>query len=628
VADKDTLEDLLSEMDLDENGSLDYKEFLKVMRVYSELERAAEGFTKAELADFKQVFTKFDSDRSGELEMMEYERVLTYMGRVADKDTLEDLLSEMDLDENGSLDYKEFLKVMRVYSELERELFRQTFQNADADGSGEMDSDELQALIRELGYYPTSAMIQEIFEVFDADKSGSLGVEEFIKVMGYFQSNSGFTSSEMDEYRNAFEKFDPHNQGHVSTTLTTRVLRSLGYVIPASTICTLVEEVDVDNSQALDFGELIKFLRIHRYEEMIRAEKAWQRLRRTQKATVMPKDRLEEWLTACHYPATQRVIKLCAKGFERDLTWANMQTIVERVRQENLLAYKERAGFTEDEARDYKKHFAAHCGIAEHLLRTITLEEFPEIPLGEVYDLLKRVGQQPRTQLQMDRWKDVLRDADEDKSGTMDFMEFLFLLRKFRDEADTATLMKEKSMADSCRFTEAEVETFRQIFADFDRNGDERFDLSEVETLLRRIGVDLDEKKQELEQLFCVVAGSVTGFLDFAEFLLMIRKLLDADFGGLHALCAGSGDTTSRTRKSRMQLSTQERSNTMAELRRKRTGSMAATGGGARMSRSKSMAVSDSKEDALLDVDERDKLRRSDSLQANTPKFAHRASVA
>ena len=129
-----------------------------------------------------QQFQQFDTDGSGDLDCRELGTLLSTAGLVVTKADVARLLAQYDEDNSGTLSSAEFQILAKRELALSGELaaYAAAFKAVDADGSGEIDLNELRALLMRLGHPSDPA---ELFAKYDADGSGKLTFDEFMEVV-------------------------------------------------------------------------------------------------------------------------------------------------------------------------------------------------------------------------------------------------------------------------------------------------------------------------------------------------------------------------------------------------------------------------------------------------------------
>mmetsp|Transcript_11952 Transcript_11952/g.27944 ORF Transcript_11952/g.27944 Transcript_11952/m.27944 type:complete len:1048 (-) Transcript_11952:208-3351(-) len=113
------LDSLLSHLiqlsDRNEDNELNFEEFVHLMGIL----RRTEGFSEEEVVDFEEVFERFDEDESGEIDALEIVNVMRYLGFDATLEETHRLVAEVDANDSGAVDFREFLHLMRVWRENE-----------------------------------------------------------------------------------------------------------------------------------------------------------------------------------------------------------------------------------------------------------------------------------------------------------------------------------------------------------------------------------------------------------------------------------------------------------------------------------------------------------------------------
>ena len=110
----------------------------------------AENLSEEKIAEFRAAFELFDKDRDGKITTKELGTVMRNLGQNPTEAELQEMINEVDLDANGTIDFKEFLGLMvrkMKDTDTEEELL-EAFKVFDRDGNGlissilEGDSDE------------------------------------------------------------------------------------------------------------------------------------------------------------------------------------------------------------------------------------------------------------------------------------------------------------------------------------------------------------------------------------------------------------------------------------------------------------------------------------------------------
>lgn len=171
------LRGLLSEVTSNEEN-LSFHDF---QRFYSHC-CECEGFTQAEVAELSAVFRKFDTDNSGQIEVLELMDVLFDMGYSTSLEAVHRLIKVIDKDGSGELDFKEFLALMQLHRQEELKAVQSAFfkysQNVVAvtsvtskpsaftDGAvtRSLHRTSCPSVLRELFYFPGSNQVQTILQ--------------------------------------------------------------------------------------------------------------------------------------------------------------------------------------------------------------------------------------------------------------------------------------------------------------------------------------------------------------------------------------------------------------------------------------------------------------------------------
>ena len=108
--------------------------------------------------------------------------------------------------------------------EWQMQELREAFDLFDTDGSGSIDTKELQVALRALGFDSKKEKVRKMIADIDLDGSGTIDFEEFVEMM---TGKMGDRDSP-EEIRRVFKLFDDDETGRISFRNLKRVARELG----------------------------------------------------------------------------------------------------------------------------------------------------------------------------------------------------------------------------------------------------------------------------------------------------------------------------------------------------------------------------------------------------------------
>jgi len=111
VSDEDVAT-MIQEADLDNNGSVEFNEFIELMKKF----RMAKGKqTKSSDTEAYEVFKAFDHNGDDMLDFNEIKNTMIALGEHVTDEDVRAMISEADLDRNGKIDFTEFKRIMEMY---------------------------------------------------------------------------------------------------------------------------------------------------------------------------------------------------------------------------------------------------------------------------------------------------------------------------------------------------------------------------------------------------------------------------------------------------------------------------------------------------------------------------------
>jgi len=144
-----------------------------------------EQLTEEQIAEFKEAFSLFDKDGDWNITTKELGTVMRSLGQNPTEAELQDMISEVDADGNGTIDFAEFLNLMarKMKDTDSEEELKEAFRVFDKDQNGFISAAELRHVMTNLGEKLTDDEVDEMIREADVDGDGQINYQEFVKMM-------------------------------------------------------------------------------------------------------------------------------------------------------------------------------------------------------------------------------------------------------------------------------------------------------------------------------------------------------------------------------------------------------------------------------------------------------------
>jgi len=208
-----------------ETSELDFEEFFDFMLIYDQ----RDGFTVDEAAELRKVYDRFDEDGSGEVSAMECADLFRYVGYRVTLDDLREHVCQVDENSSGQLDFREFLRLMRLYREKELKKIRSVFNCFKDEGTDSVHVHAKQSVLGALGH--DSSIPPSLDDVapwtFDAlvDVVDSCRTEYVNKE----RKKAGFSDMEIAYFHEIYEKFDTNKNGEIDNLELQAILKEFNW---------------------------------------------------------------------------------------------------------------------------------------------------------------------------------------------------------------------------------------------------------------------------------------------------------------------------------------------------------------------------------------------------------------
>lgn len=148
--------------------------------------RAYEQLTPQEIRDLKLVFDVFDTDNSGSIDARELRKAMKALGFKISKESIEDMIADLDIDKSGSIEFDEFLEFIIARQGDGRDVHNeivQGFKMFDTDKTGKISLNNLKQVSRLCGVKLNEQELKEMIQEADKDGDNEVDQEEFVSMM-------------------------------------------------------------------------------------------------------------------------------------------------------------------------------------------------------------------------------------------------------------------------------------------------------------------------------------------------------------------------------------------------------------------------------------------------------------
>ena len=144
-----------------------------------------ENLSEETINQFHTLFDLFDADNSGSITTKELGTVMRNLGQNPSEEELKQMIREVDLNGNGTIDFKEFMCLMlkRMKDNDFEEELQEAFKVFDNDQNGYINSHELRHAMVNLGENLSPEEVEEIIKEADLDNDQQIYYDEFMKVI-------------------------------------------------------------------------------------------------------------------------------------------------------------------------------------------------------------------------------------------------------------------------------------------------------------------------------------------------------------------------------------------------------------------------------------------------------------
>lgn len=231
--------------------------------------------------------------------------------------------------------------------------------------------------------------------------------------------------------------------------------------------------------------------------------------------------------------------------------------VVDRIREVRVQYLRKRAGFSDGEIRRFEKFFQAYDTKKTGFLEMQSVTKL----LGDLGVKVRSREEQEEVVKQIEHARTAAADRGACKlapaGSPVNFWVVVQLLREIRKRDDRHTLNKTAKAAAQARFSNQEVEQFREVFmntwekdqffeaednneqANEEEGDDDKRQLTKtsLRRLLRALGLNM-ENNERIKLDAKIETFGKADRVDFADFLTLMRWMMDTNFGGISQAAA------------------------------------------------------------------------------------------
>lgn len=152
------------------------------------------------------------------------------------------------------IDFDEIKDVTSLETD-EIKVLKICFNMFDFKDQGFLSADDLDDILRGMGFRPSKEELKEILEEIDEDGSGEIEFEEFCQLCAKFLIEEPDEETMKAELKEAFRVYDKEANGFITTDQLREIISELDQRLTSEDLDGIIEEIDEDGSGTMDFDE-------------------------------------------------------------------------------------------------------------------------------------------------------------------------------------------------------------------------------------------------------------------------------------------------------------------------------------------------------------------------------------
>merc|ERR1711976_513363 len=123
-----------------------------------------------------------------------------------------------------------------------------------------LSADDLDDILRAMGFRPSKEELKESLEEIDEDGSGEIEFAEFCQLCAKFLIEEPDEETMKAELKDAFRVYDKAANGFITTDQLREIIAELDTRLTSEDLDGIIEEIDEDGSGTMDFDEFCQMM--------------------------------------------------------------------------------------------------------------------------------------------------------------------------------------------------------------------------------------------------------------------------------------------------------------------------------------------------------------------------------
>jgi calmodulin len=123
-----------------------------------------------------------------------------------------------------------------------------------------LSADDLDEILRAMGFRPSKEELEEILKEIDEDGSGEIEFGEFCQLCAKFLVEDPDIETMKRELKDAFRIYDKEGEGFITMDTLRGLISELLAPLTADELDGIIEELDEDGSGTMDFDEFCEMM--------------------------------------------------------------------------------------------------------------------------------------------------------------------------------------------------------------------------------------------------------------------------------------------------------------------------------------------------------------------------------